>query len=85
MAYFSTLKIEAACSSETSVTFNGLNGVIFQKILQERCAIKINVSVMTKVGNVAIPTTNFWKVAVNSVSPNLQDIGMSMYLRGLYR
>jgi hypothetical protein len=31
LAYYSTLKIEAICSYETSVDFNGLHGVITQK------------------------------------------------------
>jgi hypothetical protein len=32
LAYSSTLKMEATCFSETSVDFQGLHGVIFQKI-----------------------------------------------------
>jgi hypothetical protein len=32
-AYFSNLKMEAICSSEASLTFNGLCGVISQKIV----------------------------------------------------
>jgi hypothetical protein len=32
-AYSSTLKMEAICSSETSVDVNGLHGVISQKIV----------------------------------------------------
>jgi exopolysaccharide biosynthesis predicted pyruvyltransferase EpsI len=31
--YFSTLKMEAMCSSETSVETNGLHGIIFQMLL----------------------------------------------------
>jgi hypothetical protein len=32
LAYSSTLKMEASCSSETSLTFNGLHGIISQEI-----------------------------------------------------
>jgi hypothetical protein len=32
LAYSSILKLETACSSETSANFNGLHGVISQRI-----------------------------------------------------
>jgi hypothetical protein len=32
LAYSSTLKMERNCSSETSIYFNGMHGVTFQKI-----------------------------------------------------
>jgi hypothetical protein len=32
LAYFSTLKIEATCSSKTSINFSALRGVIFEKM-----------------------------------------------------
>jgi hypothetical protein len=63
-AYYSTLKMEAACSSGTSVTFNGLHGDISQKI-ELFITTAVETSNPTTHVQICIKTENARKILLN--------------------